>query len=286
MILVFGRNGQLAKSLKELYKKDDIFFSSSGDLDLLNTKEIIPYIEKIQPSCIINCSAFNKVDEAEKNEASALKVNFEAVSEMSSYSFLNSIPIIHFSSDYVFDGNATSPYTEEDECNPINNYGKSKFLGERAVIDSNAKFLILRTSFLYSNTNICFPQIIKKLIDENTQIINGVTDMITSPTYSKNLADAVLQALPSFMQSNDSGVYHFSDSGSVSRFEFIQELISICKRNNPSLGEVGLFPVEDSFFQLPAKRPKFSTLDCKKILNDFNIPQQDWKSSLQNCFLK
>jgi len=286
MILVFGRNGQLARSFNELYTKDDIFFSSSSDLDLLNTKEIVPYIDQIQPSCIINCSAFNKVDEAEKDATRALKINFEAVAEMSSYSFSNSIPIIHFSSDYVFDGNATEPYSEEDECRPINKYGNSKFLGERAVIDSNAKFLIFRTSFLYSNTNISFPQMIKKLIDENTQTINGVTDMITSPTYSKNLANAVLQSLPSFMQSNDSGIYHFSDSGSVSRFQFIQELISICKENDPLLGSVKLSPVEDSFFQLPAKRPKFSTLLCKKILHDFDIPQQDWKLSLQDCFLK
>ena len=101
MILVFGRNGQLARSFNELYTKDDIFFSSSSDLDLLNTKEIVPYIDQIQPSCIINCSAFNKVDEAEKDATRALKINFEAVAEMSSYSFSNSIPIIHFSSDLL-----------------------------------------------------------------------------------------------------------------------------------------------------------------------------------------
>jgi len=286
MILAFGSNGQLARSFKEVHKDDDIFYSPSTELDLLNTSEIIPYIESYQPSCIINFSAYNNVDDSEKDDSKALKINFEAVSKMAQYSSSNNIPIIHFSSDYVFDGQKESPYCEEDECGPINKYGMSKFLGERAIIDSNASFLIFRTSFLYSTTNISFPQVIKNLLDKNTRTLHGAKDIITSPTYSGNLAAALSKVLPQFMNKQNSGIYHFSDAGTVSRFEFINELVSIFRENDPSMLPIDLISVEDSFFNLPAKRPKFSSLLCQKILIDFDISQKDWTISLKENFLK
>lgn len=285
MILAFGANGQLAKSFQEIFKSNDIFYSSSNDLDLLSTKKIIPYIKKVEPSCIINFSAFNKVDDAEKDNTHALKINCDAVSEMALYCFINDVPIIHFSSDYVFDGQKNRPYSETDSCNPINKYGESKLLGERAIIESKAKFLIFRTSFLYSKTNISFPQIIKNLIENNTSMLKGASNIITSPTYSGNLAEALKKILPTFLSQNHGGIFHFSDYGEVSRFEFMRELISIFYENDPSMNAVELSPVKDSFFKLPASRPEFSVLCCKKIFDEFGISQKDWKSSLRESFL-
>jgi dTDP-4-dehydrorhamnose reductase len=284
MILAFGSSGQLSQSFQKIYTKNDILFSSTNDLDLIKSEDIIPYIDTIKPSCIINFSAFNKVDDAEKNDSDALKINYEAVSKMASYSYANSIPIIHFSSDYVFDGNQDFPYHEDDECGPINKYGISKFLGERAIIDSNAQFLIIRTSFLYSRTSVSFPQIIKKMIENNSEKLYGATDIITSPTYSGNLAEALLQVLPTFIESNDRGIYHFSDAGEVSRFDYMNELINILRQANPSIKPIQLIPVKDAFFNLPAKRPLYSALSCQKIFNDFNVPQKSWKSALRECF--
>ena len=193
MILAFGSGGQLSKSFQKIYSKNDILFSSTNDLDLRKSDDIIPYIDKIKPSCIINFSAFNKVDDAEKNDLNALKINHEAVSKMAFYSHSNSIPIVHFSSDYVFDGNQDFPYQENDECNPVNKYGISKFLGERAIIDSNAQFLIIRTSFLYSKTSVSFPQLIKKMI-ENIDI--GGPSMLRSS--SKNFKHVTVVPSPKY----------------------------------------------------------------------------------------
>lgn len=284
MILVFGSGGQLSKSFQRIYAENDIFFSSRNDLDLTKSDDIIPYIDKFNPSCIINFSAFNKVDDAEKNDSNALKINHEAVSKMASYSYSNSIPIVHFSSDYVFDGNQDFPYHENDDCNPINKYGISKFLGERAIIDSNAQFLIIRTSFLYSRTSDSFPQVIKKMIENNVEKLYGATDIVTSPTYSENLAEALLQILPTFIESNDRGIYHFSDAGEVSRYQYMNELINILRQANPFMKPIQLIPVEDAFFNLPAKRPLYSALSCKKIFDDFNISQKNWRSALMQCF--
>ena len=286
MILAFGSGGQLSKSFQRIYPKNDILFSSTNDLDLRKSDDIISYIDKIKPSCIINFSAFNKVDDAEKNDTDALKINYEAVSKMAFYSHSNSIPIVHFSSDYVFDGNQDFPYQENDECNPVNKYGISKFLGERAIIDSNAQFLIIRTSFLYSKTSVSFPQLIKKMIENNAEKLYGATNIVTSPTYSENLAEVLLQLLPNFIESNDRGIYHFSNAGEVSRFEYINELVAIFSQANPSMKPVQVIPVEDSFFNLPAKRPKYSVLSCQKIFNDFNISQTNWRSALMDCFNK
>ena len=277
LILVIGKHGQLAKCFRKL--EPDACFLSSQQINFCETKKIQDILSPYEPAVICNFSAFNNVDDAENNNNNNL-INSEAMLELGKFSMTRKIPIIHISTDYVFDG-IKGNYLEDDQTNPINEYGLAKLNGERNLLESSYSCLIIRTAWLYSRfKNNFLEKIILNIIDKKE--LNGADDCIGSPTSASSLARAINKIIPKYL--NDlslGGIYHFANQGSASRYELIQEIQNLFILNSSK----GYMPLEitkvkNSFFNLPAKRPHNTSLNSDKILTTFDIEPSDWKEEL------
>jgi dTDP-4-dehydrorhamnose reductase len=243
--------------------------------------------ESYRPNYCINCAAYTAVDKAESEKELAFKINVEAVGLLAKASREYDCRFIHISTDYVFDGTATIPYSEESATNPQSVYGESKLEGEKLAINANPGSLIIRTSWVYSEFGKNFVKTMLKLMSEREEI-NVVNDQVGSPTYAADLAESLLQIIGT-LQTHYSPltahlpiaigtpIYHFSNDGIISWYDFalaIKELSgSKCKVN----------PVPTSQYPTPARRPAYSVLDKAKIQATFGIELNDWKKSLAVC---
>ena len=277
LILVIGKHGQLAKCFRKL--EPDACFLSSQQLNFCETKKIQDILSPYKPAVICNFSAFNNVDDAEKNNNNNL-INSEAMLELGKFSMTRKIPIIHISTDYVFDG-IKGNYLEDDRTNPINEYGLAKLNGERNLLESSYSCLIIRTAWLYSRfKNNFLEKIILNIIDKKE--LSGADDCIGSPTSASSLASAINKIIPKYL--NDlslGGIYHFANQGSVSRYELIQEIQNLFIHNSSKeYMPLEITKVKNSFFNLPAKRPHNTSLNSDKILSTFDIEPSDWKEEL------
>ena len=277
LILVIGKHGQLAKCFRKL--DPDACFLSSQQINFCETKKIQDILSPYKPAVICNFSAFNNVDDAENNNNNNL-INSEAMLELGKFSMTRKIPIIHISTDYVFDG-IKGNYLEDDQTNPINEYGLAKLNGERNLLESSYSCLIIRTAWLYSRfKNNFLEKIILNIIDKKE--LSGADDCIGSPTSASSLARAINKIIPKYL--NDlslGGIYHFANQGSASRYELIQEIQNLFILNSSN----GYMPLEitkvkNSFFNLPAKRPHNTSLNSDKILTTFDIKPSNWKEEL------
>ena len=277
MILVIGKHGQLAKCFREL--EPDACFLSSQQINLCETKKIQDILSLYKPSVICNFAAFNNVDEAENNINNNL-INSEAMLELGKFSMAKKIPIIHISSDYVFDGSKGN-YLEEDRANPINEYGLAKLNGEQNLLESSYSCLIIRTAWLFSRfKNNFLEKIILNIIDKKE--LCGADDCIGSPTSASSLASAINKIIPKYL--NDlslGGIYHFANQGSASRYELIQEIHNLfIKNSSKKYMPLEITKVKNSLFNLPAKRPHDTSLNSDKILTTFDIKPSNWKEEL------
>ena len=277
LILVIGKHGQLAKCFRKL--KPDACFLSSQQINFCETKKIQDILSLYKPAVICNFSAFNNVDDAEKNNNNNL-INSEAMLELGKFSKTRKIPIIHISTDYVFDG-IKGNYSEEDQTNPINEYGLAKLNGEQKLLESSYSCLIIRTAWLYSRfKNNFLEKIIMNIIDGKE--LSGADDCIGSPTSASSLAGAINKIIPKYL--NDlslGGIYHFANQGSTSRYELIKEIQNLFIHNSSKeYVPLKITKVKNSFFNLPAKRPHNTSLNSDKILATFDIEPSDWKEEL------
>jgi dTDP-4-dehydrorhamnose reductase len=279
LILVIGKHGQLAKCFRKL--EPDACFLSSQQLNFCETKKIQDILSPYKPAVICNFSAFNNVDDAEKNNNNNNNlINSEAMLELGKFSMTRKIPIIHISTDYVFDG-IKGNYLEDDRTNPINKYGLAKLNGERNLLESSYSCLIIRTAWLYSRfKNNFLEKIILNIIDKKE--LSGADDCIGSPTSASSLASAINKIIPKYL--NDlslGGIYHFANQGSASRYELIQEIQNLFIHNSSKeYMPLEITKVKNSFFNLPAKRPHNTSLNSDKILTTFDIEPSDWKEEL------
>lgn len=278
LILVIGKHGQLAKCYRKL--KPDACFLSSQQINFCETKKIQDILSLYKPAVICNFSAFNNVDDAEKNNNNNL-INSEAMLELGKFSKTRKIPIIHISTDYVFDG-IKGNYSEEDQTNPINEYGLAKLNGEQKLLESSYSCLIIRTAWLYSRfKNNFLEKIIFNII--NRKELSGADDCIGSPTSASSLAEAINKIIPKYL--NDlslGGIYHFANQGSTSRYELIKEIQNLFIYNSSKeYVPLEITKVKNSFFNLPAKRPHNTSLNSDKILATFDIEPSDWKEELK-----
>lgn len=276
-ILVTGSNGQLGKELQQLadaYPQYKFVFASREDLKLHHFPLVENFFIATKPQYCINCAAYTAVDKAEEEKDMAMLVNGEAAGHLAAVCKKYQTKLIHISTDYVFDGESEIPYKEDDATNPMNVYGASKLLGEQLCIKENADSIIIRTSWVYSSFGHNFVKTMMRLMSERNEI-NVVSDQIGSPTYAADLAKAILEIITS--GNWHPGIYHFSNEGKISWYEFavaIKEMIgSNCKVN----------PITTSAYPTPAKRPHFSLLDKEKIKTTFRIQIPNWKDSLQKC---
>ncbi len=276
-ILITGSNGQLGKELKQLessFPQYEFVFLSREDLPIHHFELLRNFFKGYHPQYLINCAAYTAVDRAETEKDLAFQVNAEAVGVMAAVCKEYNTKLIHISTDYVFDGTATKPYTEEAPTNPQSVYGASKLKGEQEALQFNPDAIIIRTAWVYSEFGKNFVKTMLKLMSEREEI-NVVSDQVGSPTYAADLATVILQIISS--EKWVPGIYHYSNDGVISWYDFavaIKELTaSSCKIN----------PITTAQYPTPAKRPAYSVLDKSKIQSAFNIPEKNWKESLSVC---
>ncbi len=280
-ILITGANGQLGSALNlilgqypSLY---ELINTGHQELDITDKDRVEEYIAKTLPHFVINCAAYTAVDKAESEIDIATAINVEGVRNLARAANLHKLPIIHISTDFVFDGKTSIPLVEDSFCNPINVYGSSKYKGEQAAQAENSKHFIIRTSWLYSSVGHNFLKSITKLATERSTL-SIVFDQIGTPTFANDLALAVKKIIDSELAAY--GVYHFSNEGVASWYDFAKELIDIQGIN------CEIVPIVSSEYHTPAKRPAYSVLNKSKIKATFQIEIPYWKDSLRACILE
>ncbi|WP_299900395.1 dTDP-4-dehydrorhamnose reductase [uncultured Aquimarina sp.] len=275
-VLVTGANGQLGRCLQVLSNiSGDIsfLFTDSNQLDIRDKEKLHNYfLENDKIDYVINCAAYTNVENAEKESKDSFLVNAEAVKNVAEVCQKYDTILLHISTDYVFDGNKNTPYTEEDIPNPINEYGKSKLLGEQYIQEIQEKYFIIRTSWLYSQFGKNFYQTIVKK-SKTDKKLTITTAEIGTPTNANDLAKFLIEIIKN--DNKNYGLYHFSNLGSATWFDFAEEILKILgKRNEISLEKTDNYPTF-------AERPKYSVLSKKKITGTFNSVILNWKISLK-----
>jgi len=273
-VIILGGKGQLGKEFENFLKdKAEIYSFSHLELDVLNQELLIKKIQEIKPEVVINCSAYTKVDKAEEEKEECIKVNAIGAKNVSYASYKVGAKVIYFSTDYIFDGEKESPYTELDSPNPISTYGRSKLLGEKYTSKHNPNYLILRISWLYGiNGRNFIKTIIKKAKEEKELKI--VSDQKGSPTYTLDVVKQTWELI----KKDKIGIYHSANQGETSWYEFAKKIIEKLKIN------VKISPIKTGEYPALAKRPKYSVLDNYLLkLEGINI-MRDWETAL-NEFL-
>ena len=284
-ILVTGANGQLGKELKDLassFPQFDFIFLSRTDMPIHHFELVRIFFKSIKPAYCINCAAYTAVDRAEEEKDKAFQVNGEAVGVLAAICKEHNTKLIHISTDYVFDGNASEPYKEETITNPQSVYGASKLEGEKQALLLNPDVIIIRTSWLYSSHGKNFVKTMMRLMSEKNDI-SVVSDQIGSPTYAGDLAEVILQIIDNCQLSNEKcipGIYHFSNVGVISWFNFATAIKELTQSSNK------INSISSAEYPTAAKRPAYSVLDNSKIQKTFNIKSKDWRSSLKSCIEK
>lgn len=280
-ILVTGANGQLGSEIRKIspnYAEYSFTFTDVNELDLSKPEQIGVFFKKNRPNLVINCAAYTSVDNAETEVELAEMINVKAVKHLAESCKQSGSKLIHVSTDYVFDGTHYRPYTEEEMTSPNSVYGKTKLEGEEALKRILPEAIIIRTSWLYSSFGNNFVKTILRLSQERNEL-NVVVDQIGSPTYAFDLATAIYAVIKNFEESGSfkSGIYHFSDEGVCSWYDFALKIVETANHN------CKLIPVGTHKFPRPAQRPYYSVLSKAKIKETFQIEIPHWEASLKKC---
>ena len=276
-IVITGASGQLAQCIKHLHASFnyDFHFLDRSEFDITNKESISNTLDLLKPDVIINTAAYTQVDLAETESIQAHAINHYGVLNLAAFSAEKNISLIHISTDYVFDGNASQPYTESDSTSPQTVYGKSKLEGENALKNSGvAAYWIIRTSWLYSIYGKNFFKTILKLAESRDEL-SVVNDQTGTPTQAMDLAEFLLQYVP-HINSKNSGTYHFVNSGQGTWFDFAKEIIF---KHSP---RTQVQPVTSDQYPTAARRPKYSVLDNTKVQNTFEFKIRDWRDAIPN----
>jgi dTDP-4-dehydrorhamnose reductase len=270
--LVLGAKGQLGQELIHLLKIKNIDATGTdrNEIDFAKPNEIAEKLTKLNPSHIVNCGAYTQVDKAEEEPELANLINAQAVGVIAKFASERKIPFVHISTDYVFDGTSTIAYLEADKVNPQSVYGSSKASGEKEALENNLESYILRTAWVYGEYGNNFPKVIAKKL-RNNESINVVNDQVGAPTWTLDLASAIIEILE---KKPIPGIYHVTNSESCSWFEFAQ---AIAKTLN--VDEKLVKPTDSKSFVRPAVRPKYSVLSNSKWENAGLTPLRTWNEA-------
>jgi len=281
-IMLIGRNGQIGWELQRtLAPLAEVIALDQQQLDLYNPNQIREWVREIKPSLIINAAAYTAVDRAEEEPDKAMAVNGVAPGILAEEAKRIGAVIVHYSTDYVFDGTKTIPYTEQDEPNPLNAYGKTKLAGERALQALEVPHIILRTSWIYGMRGKNFLLTILKLLESKREEIRIVDDQIGAPTWCRIIAEATAQIIlkDSALIREKSGIYHLSAGGQTSWCGFAGEIMKYPSHINHHTSH--LHPIPSSDYPTPARRPAYSVLSNDKLKEIFGIMLPDWKHELE-----
>lgn len=276
-ILVTGANGQLGNEMRVLsaeHKEHNYFFTDVAELDICNEQAVMTFVKEYDIHVIVNCAAYTAVDKAEDNMELCTKLNSDAVGYLAKAAENNQAEFIQISTDYVFDGTNHLPYKESDATCPNSVYGVTKLAGEKNALEYCKKTMIIRTAWLYSTFGNNFVKTMIRLGKER-ETLGVVFDQMGTPTYARDLARAIFAAI---YKGVVPGVYHFSDEGVCSWYDFTKAIhriagVTTCKVN----------PLHTDEYPAKAPRPNYSVLDKTKIKNTYDIEIPHWEESLKAC---
>lgn len=278
-VLVTGSNGQLGKAISAFSdtknsESINFTFTTRTSLDISNQEQVETYFQSNNFQYCINCAAYTAVDKAEEEKEQAFLINAIGAKNLAEACKKHNIILIHISTDFVFDGCKREPYLETDIPNPINVYGASKLQGEGYVQSVLENHFIIRTSWLYSEYGNNFVRTMLRLGSEKDEL-HVVNDQIGSPTYAKDLAEVVLKIIIS--ENTQFGLYHYSNQGVLSWFEFAKVIFTITQNDIP------VKPIPTSGYPTPAQRPQYSVLSSTKIIHNLGLDEKSVLFSLKNC---
>lgn len=279
-ILVTGANGQLGNCLRNAAKNsnDNYIFTDVAELDITNADAVTRMVEDNNINVIVNCAAYTNVDKAEDDAEFAELLNAGAVRNLANAAKNADATLIHVSTDYVFGGDVVNtPLSENHPVNPIGVYGVTKLHGEQAVADAGCKALIFRTAWLYSEYGKNFVKTMLNLTSTKPEL-KVVFDQVGSPTYAQDLADAIFHIVENRKMDGNEGIYHYSNEGVCSWFDFTKMIAEIAGNNSCDIR-----PCHSDEFPSKVTRPSYSVLDKTKVKTQFGIKVPYWTDSLNKC---
>lgn len=282
-ILITGQHGQVSRELQHrLQGLGELIVLGRDQLDLVNPDQIRQQIRAHRPDLIINAAAHTAVDQAESEPDVAFAINATAPGILAEEAKSLGIPLIHYSTDYVFDGGKPAPYTEADTPNPMGVYGQSKLAGEQAIAAVGGDYLILRTSWVYSGHGKNFLLTMQRLLQEKPQM-RIVADQIGAPTWAGSIANSTRALIERWQagKPGEWGVYHLTDGGETSWFGFAEAIGEHLREQGKACAE--LEPIPSSAYPTPAKRPLNSRLDCTRLQQQWHVSQPQWQDALREC---
>jgi dTDP-4-dehydrorhamnose reductase len=272
-ILVMGHKGMLGSDLMEALGRDhDVSGIDRDEFDIISAGDCIRVVEEFNPDAIINAAAYTDVDGCETNREACFAVNAEGVRNIASACTGRNTKIVHYSTDYVFDGTKGEPYVEEDPCRPINQYGESKRRGEEALIETAENHVLIRTAWLYGRQGKNFVKAILAKAKEEGKL-RVVDDQVGSPTYSLDLA----QATKLLVERDSRGIYHVTNRGVCSWYQFAQRIVEYAQ-----LSGVTVEPIKSHEIDRKAKRPAYSVLSNRKFMEATRKAMRPWQVALND----
>ncbi|MBO3462341.1 dTDP-4-dehydrorhamnose reductase [Aetokthonos hydrillicola Thurmond2011] len=280
-ILLIGSNGQVGKELLQILEPyENVIPITRSTVDITQSSSLCGVIREHQPEIIINAAAYTAVDKAESEPELAKTINGLAPGILAEEAEKLGAFLIHISTDYVFDGESSHPYRETDPTNPLSVYGETKLMGEQAIEKSCADHFILRTAWVYGTYGKSnFVKTMLRLGAEREEI-RVVTDQIGSPTWARDIADAIAQIIPKF-SSEIAGIYHYTNSGVASWYDFAITIFEEAQHLGFPLKVKRVIPITTSEYPTPARRPSYSVLSCGKISSILGIHPPHWRLSLR-----
>lgn len=277
MFLITGANGQLGLCLKDLLQ-DKAVYHDIDTLDITDEHSVLNLAQKNSFDAIINCAAYTNVDKAEDEPILAQKVNAQGPANLAKLAAKLNIPLVHISTDYVFDGKQNTPLTEEEPTSPLGVYGRTKLEGEEKVLKYARTALIIRTAWLYSPYGKNFVKTMLNLADNHKQI-RVVSDQVGTPTYAPHLAQTILEVLPKF-EKGKKEIFHYTDAGIASWYDFAYYAIKLAGK------PAEVLPIATKDYPTKAVRPSYSVLSKEKIIKTFNIHLSHWTRGVEQCLKK
>ncbi len=279
-IIVTGAGGQLGQEIQaaaDTCPEFEFIFLSRSELPINDAQRADHYFKTYKPAFCINCAAYTAVDRAETEQEAAFSINGYAVGILADACVQYGSRLIHISTDYVFNGIASSPYKEDDVVDPVNLYGASKLKGEQLAMQNPSTSLVIRTSWVYSEYGNNFVKTMMRLMRdrENIKVVN---DQLGSPTYAADLAMVILSIIKTATW--NPGIYHYSNDGIITWYDFALSIKEL------TYSKCNVHPIPSSEYPTPAKRPGYSVLGKKKIIDTYDIVLSDWKESLSRCITK
>ncbi|AYF46278.1 dTDP-4-dehydrorhamnose reductase [Pseudomonas fluorescens] len=285
-ILITGQHGQVSLALQQrLQDLGELIVLGRDQLDLADVDQIRQQVRAQRPDLIINAAAHTAVDQAESEADVAFAINAIAPGVLAEEAEALGIPLIHYSTDYVFDGNKPSPYTEADTPNPLGVYGQSKLAGEQAIAAVGGEYLILRTSWVYSNHGKNFLLTMQRLLQEKPHL-RIVGDQIGAPTWAGTIANSTRALIDRWQagKAGEWGVYHLTAQGETSWFGFAAAIADQLRAGGTACAELEAIP--SSAYPTPAKRPLNSRLDCSRLQQQWQVSQPQWQDALRECLAR